>query len=340
MKRQYKNLYKRGRVWYIDLTFQGKRYRRRTSRDARLAQLELARLERELERRSLDLAVERISVQNFVDKYFEYSKANKTPTTIYNERLHLKQFLKFSDPASPLSNLKPEHFERYKAERLRKVSPVTLNRELTTFRSMLNRAKEWGYLFKNPMDAIKRIPMPEKNPPRFLSKEEIKKLLQVSSGKLRDIIITFLNTGLRRSELCHLEWGNIDLTRGIITVQSKTGFRTKSHKPRYIPINSELRKVLERKTKEGNSGYIFTTKDGKLIKNNLLRDIQKVYKKVGIENADIHDLRHTFASHLVMAGVDLATVRELLGHSDIKTTMIYAHLAPEHLKGATEKLRF
>ena len=83
-----------------------------------------------------------------------------------------------------------------------------------------------------------------------------------------------------------------------------------------------------------------TNRGNQINKNHLREDLVKICMKIGIEPANIHTFRHTFASHLVMNGVDLPTVQKLMGHSNITTTMIYAHLAPEHLKGAVDKLEF
>jgi len=154
------------------------------------------------------------------------------------------------------------------------------------------------------------------------------------------IIYTFLKTGLRKSELIYLEWSDIDFQKKQIRVVNKVAHPTKSYKPRYIPMDRKLEKVL-RSIKKTKNPYVFITERDTLRKNNMISKLKITARRAGIEkNVTIHMLRHTYASHLVMAGVDLTTVKALLGHGDIHTTMRYAHLAPDHLRQAANKLSF
>lgn len=143
-----------------------------------------------------------------------------------------------------------------------------------------------------------------------------------------------LNTGMRRGEVFNLTWADIDLENKLITVEGDT---SKSGQTRHIPMNKETVATIEgwRKQHPRNSGYVFPGKDGKRL-DNVKKSWDGLLKLARIESFRWHDLRHTFASKLVMAGVPLNTVRDLLGHSDLAMTLRYAHLAPDSKAAAVE----
>jgi integrase len=162
---------------------------------------------------------------------------------------------------------------------------------------------------------------------------------------LKPIVLVSLHTGMRRGELFALTWQSVDLNVGRITVHGTTA---KSGTTRHIPLNSEALTVLLgwRQTVEyvrgiGCSrpleGLVFPGRYGETL-NNVRRSWEGVLGAAEITRFRWHDMRHSFASKLVMGGVDLNTVRELLGHSDYKMTQRYAHLAPEHKAAAVAKL--
>ena len=130
--------------------------------------------------------------------------------------------------------------------------------------------------------------------------------------------------------------GGIKITKII----NKEVRRPKGQRERYIPIDDRLINMLKSLQRNGSTD-VFATSEGKPRVNNLNRKVKRLADKAGIKkNVNLHMFRHTFASHLVMSGVDLSTVQRLLGHSSITTTMIYAHLAPDHLRGALGKLKY
>jgi len=180
--------------------------------------------------------------------------------------------------------------------------------------------------------------------PRFLTVEECQRLLEACPSDLHPVYFTFLNTGMRKAELEHLEWDDIDSTRRKIRIRRKESWQPKTGE-REIPMNDALHELLrdlrEKNVGGVNSNYIFSAPDGGKLKTKLREKLIRIAQKAGIEGLTrVHTLRHTFASHLVMSGVDLPTVKKLMGHSDIQTTMIYAHLSPDHLSDAVNKLPF
>jgi len=156
--------------------------------------------------------------------------------------------------------------------------------------------------------------------------------------------ILCLNTGMRKAELENLEWSDVDLERRKIRIHRKDIWQPKTGE-RDIPINQKLFDLLsnlkEKNEKVPQSNFVFPDKEGGITKTKYRLQLIKIAKKANIENlTKLHSLRHTFASHLVMNGVDLPTVQKLMGHSDIQTTMIYAHLSADHLIEAVDKLDF
>jgi integrase len=160
---------------------------------------------------------------------------------------------------------------------------------------------------------------------------------EANANHLTPLVLLALNTGLRKGEIFGLRWSDINFGRALLVVR---GEGAKSGQSRYVPLNAEAIRVLTdwRGFITPEPVHVFPGRqDGEP-----LDDIKKAWapllKQAKIAGFTFHDLRHTFASKLVMAGVDLNTVRELLGHADIKMTLRYAHLAPEHKAAAVAKL--
>jgi integrase len=157
-------------------------------------------------------------------------------------------------------------------------------------------------------------------------------------------MLTGVLTGLRKSELIHLSWEDINLDNNTLIVQAKGDWHPKDYQVRSIPITTKLATELK-KHKLGQQGlnrWVFPTIYGTLRKNNLTRDFRQLLEKCGLYRKGIgwHTLRHTFASHLVMPGTPLKTVAELLGHQSTRMTEVYSHLAPDHLRESVEGLPF
>jgi integrase len=169
---------------------------------------------------------------------------------------------------------------------------------------------------------------------RILAPEEEARLLEASPAYLRPILTVALNTGMRRGEILKLEWANVDLQRRQILVTE-----TKSGKDRIIPINSDLLQVLENlKRQKGSRGYVFPNpKTGKPLQD-IKHAFEKACTKAGVKGFRFHDCRHTFGTRLVHQGVDLITVKDLLGHSTVKVTERYTHSTPDSKRIAVETL--
>lgn len=176
-------------------------------------------------------------------------------------------------------------------------------------------------LFKEPLGRL-----------RYLLPEERELLLQECSGMLRTIVITALETGMRKGEIQNLTWKDVDFKRRTITLT-----QTKNAEIRTIPISDTLLPVLQRLYVERRGPRVFSKPDGGPY-GNWRRSFESACNRAGIEDFRFHDLRHTFASYLVMSGVDIRTVQELMGHKDIKMTMRYSHLSKAHLLEAVNRV--
>lgn len=163
---------------------------------------------------------------------------------------------------------------------------------------------------------------------QLLTEKEKQRLIDCCADHLRPIVITALNTGMRRGEILRLRWGHVDFCYNQIKVEKTKGGRTRS-----IPMNRAARSVLQFVSKTG--AYVFSAE--KALKT-VKRSFATACRKAGIEKFRFHDLRHTFASDLVRRGIDLVTVMGLLGHSSITVTMRYAHSQKDEKTRAVEAL--
>lgn len=324
-------IYQRGKIWYIDYVFQGKRFRKRIGQSRKIAELTLKDIEVRIAKKE-HLGIQetsKILFEKYSKEYLDFAKTNKSEKSYTLNITNMKSLnAVFKDMY--LSEIKPQDVEAYKAERIKTVQPATVNRDLACLRHMFNKAIQWGYLSSSPMKGIKLL----KEPPgrlRFLSKEEVFRLLEILPEGTRIIVTFALNTGMRKSEILNLAWKDTDLKNRLVIVE-----KTKTNERRIIPMNDIVSNLLLKLSKSKKAEYVFSDE----IKSNLRKSFEAGLKKAEIKDFRFHDLRHTFASHLVMAGASLKVVQQLLGHKDIKMTMRYSHLSQEHLQDIINRLSF
>lgn len=232
----------------------------------------------------------------------------------------------------PLSEITVRMGEKYKHNRQKKVAIQTVNKEVRTLHAVLNKAVEWGEIEKNPIKSVKALKDSKSSPPKFFTAQELKALYSIDPMHA-EIWMLLANTGMRRKEALNLKWSEVfDAT---IRVLSTSQNRTKSGLWRDIPISpgAEIALGLLRDDNAKQSDYVVP----RMNKDSLSRAFQKACRKIGI-GGSLHDLRHTFCSHLVMQGIPLRTVQVLAGHASFRTTEIYAHLSPGHLSASVERL--
>ena len=214
-----------------------------------------------------------------------------------------------------------------------KIQAATVNRELAYLRHMCTKALDWGILDENPLRCDKQL-KENNHSLRYLNEDEIPTLLDASSPYLRAVITVALNTGLRYGELMRLQPSDLDFRTNLIEIRDQ-----KNGELSYVPMNQVTQKILRRFPRRIDSPYIFARRNGNP-HIDFRRALAKAVKVAGIAHCRFHDLRHTFASHLAMNGVDLLTIKELMRHKTMAMTLRYAHLSPEHQQRAVEVLNF
>jgi integrase len=262
------------------------------------------------------------------------------------------------------------HLDKHRSARLKAgIRPSTINRDVAELKSALTKAVQWHHVKAHPLAELKPLRIDKRPKVRFLSSDEHARLLEALAARdarikaereranawrrergyaeLRDLralrfadhlesmILVSLNTGLRRGELFHLRWADVNLPGRVLTV---VGGTSKSGQTRYLPLNDAAFAALVawRNQTEGQD-LVFPNEHGRAF-DNVNKSWRHLLKDAGITGFRWHDMRHDFASKLVMAGVPLNTVRDLLGHADLNTTLRYAHLAPDHKAEAVQRL--
>lgn len=299
------------------------------------------------------------------DRYSDWLAANTRSSDATLARLRRS----FQDHQElPLSDFTAWIIEKWRSGRLKAgIGASTINRDLSALRGLFSRALEWGVIAEHPMRTVKALQAPS-GKVRWLSDDEeirLRAALDVREEReragrasanawraargydlmpdlrgvpfvdhLKPAVLVSLNTGLRQGELLKLNWSHVSLDRAILTVVDAL---SKSGKQRHIPLNDEALAVLKAWREQSHHSIVFAGAAG-AVRVDVKTAWQKLLKDAKITNFRWHDMRHHFASRLVMAGVDLNTVRELLGHADLTMTLRYAHLAPEHLSAAVAKL--
>lgn len=279
----------------------------------------------------------------FAERYLEHAREHKRSWK-RDDGVMKKLVAVFG--SRPLDKISPLDVERYKAESVKTVQRASVNRETAILRRAYNLAIKWGVLpagHANPA-AGEGVMFRERERTFYpLSIEQQAALVVACPEHLRPIVIAALGTGLRKGELLALAWSDVDLVRGVLTVR-----QSKSGRVRHVPLNSAVLGAL-RGIDAPREGKVFRFR-GDAITANVNRSFARARRAAGLEDvrADehgrrytwprFHDLRHTFATNLVLGGADLATVKELMGHANIAMTMRYSHATGESKRRAVDSL--
>ena len=334
-------LFKRGSVWWMSFIYQGKQHRKSTeTEDPKLAKRIFDKVKGEIaEGKWFErLPGENNTFEELMEKYMvEHSARNKAPRTHERDKSLKKHLVDFFGNW-PLAEITPRLIAEYKSKRREEgAAPQTINNETSLMSHAFNLAiNHWEWVKENP---VKKVAKEKVNNliERWLTLEEEQKLLASSPRWLKEIIIFAINTGLRLSEILDLKWPRVDLSRRTITIleeQKNKGRDT-------LPLSEGALTVLKERARVrlGGSKLVFSTSNSTRIgSRNLERAFYSALKKSGIETLRFHDLRHTFATRLVQAGVDLYTVQKLGRWKTISMVMRYAHHYPESLRSGVEVL--
>jgi site-specific recombinase XerD len=286
---------------------------------------------------NLDKARKPHPLGELVDRYLKHAESYKASFT--REKYSIEGLRKYFGAATHLSNITVWACEKWKRARVKQVQASTVNRELTILKHMFKMGVRWELASVNPAAGISPFPVQEGRI-RFASAEELPRLLdacrnQVTSPWLHPLVVLALNTSARQGELLGLRReGDVDLGQNLIHFG-----RTKNRKLKIVPMNSAAREAVHWFLQNGTGEHLITWPWGDRVGKTTVYDAFKhACHEAGIENFRFHDLRHTAASYMVMNGVDLPTVKEILGHREIEMTLRYSHLAPSHKAKAMEQL--
>jgi integrase len=339
-------IYQIGNRWYIDLYVDGRR-KRKAIGSRKEAENALTAIKADVLRGEFKFKREsKVHFEAFAQVYLNHCKTNKKKSWRRDE--NSIQFLEVHFGGMLLSKITPLDIEDYKTKRINgeiklkpkpgasrsrkdwKVQPATINRELACLKHMFTLAKKWKMADENPVKEVhffqeQQIEM------RILTREEIDKLISCASPRLKPILIVALNTGMRKGEILHLRWSDVEFDNQFLLLRE-----TKSIRPRKVPMSGLVAETLRTLKKEKE--YVFANPQTGKPLSNLQTPFKAACKRAGIRDLRFHDLRHSAATHMVMGGVDLVTVKDILGHATIQMTMRYAHPTPENRRHAVEVL--
>lgn len=331
-------LYKRGKVYWIKWYEGGKpRYESTGSKDKKVAQAAKATKELQLSSGAITMARANCTFEEFTVEYLNWY-SGEYPWAEKARRHMIDRSLMSTFGRQRLGSIKPQTVEAWKHERAsgvgahtqRPIKRSTINTELQVLKAVINKAVEWGVIPSNSVNYVKPFQILEANPRRFFTVDELEAIYAADPDRAAYWKL-LANTGLRIGEARALRWENV--FPNVVRVVSTSANKTKNRRWRDVPISPGCRSALDELKKEGGVFVLPVTG-----KNTLRQWFQSAASGVGIEGT-LHELRHTFISHLVMQGVPLRTVQALAGHGSITVTEQYSHLAPEHMADAVTNLR-
>lgn len=323
---------KSNRYWF-NYTDQGKRVRRPACNNKVIA-LDMARdLEAKLNSGQGD--PEFMRVREFFAEFLA-SLTMREATTIRGYERTARLFCN-AHGGRLLLDVRPVHIQQFLLK-LGDLAPGTKARYFRELHAAFSSAVNWDYLRRNPCKGV-RAPKPPIHRPKLLTKQELHRLFSRAEGTpLYPVVLTAAYAGLRRAELVWLEWKDIDFEQGWIHVRNKPDHPLKSHKERAVPLHPKLAEILQKQPREKQ--WVFPSPEGRRWDlRNFSRKLEPLFRKARIDGG-IHRLRHTCASHLLMHQADIVSVKQMLGHAQISTTMGYAGTVEEHLKKQMDKLSY
>jgi len=345
---------KKGTVYRIDYTINGKRVRQRVGSNKYDAELIRANLEKNLLFGSHNITATKSKVTDLKRLIEESASAKQhyvrksTQHRYKNYFSRFEGFIKTAFPAAwaDVRTIDESYIREYinvtlqpKDPKIKPWTRRTLNDSLKTIRSLFNYGIKQGYLEKNPALDIKPVRSSTHARVGCFEDDQLTNIWETVDQHWKDALCFITHTGLRKAELINLRWESVTLVEGReqIVVESYDDWETKTGKSRAIPLNSAAIAILKRQQGK-NPEFVFTNKAGKKIHpDKIYHALKKALEMLKLQG-DVHKLRHTFANRLVRLGTDLNTVKDLLGHSDLHTTQIYLHTNPKMMRDAVSRL--
>jgi len=329
-------LYRRNNIWWYTLSHDGHRYQGSLkTANRRLAEKRYSRIVSQVV--SNDFHCESgATIIETIERYLKEVSCLKSRSTYNRDCQIAEHYFRFFASDTLLTKVTSSLVSKYKAERLLKVSPSTVRKELSFLRRVFNLAiDEWELCNNNPvLKVIKSLP-PETKRVRYLTPEEEERLRATLPAWLRPIVIVAMLTGLRRGNILELQVSQVDFRNNLIHVGT-----TKNGTPVSIPMTETVRETIRKTIDERkvDSPFVFTDDTGKPHTGwKVSMAFKRAAELAGISDLRFHDLRHDFATNLVRSGVDLYRVQKLLNHKDQRMTQRYAHLLLDDLRDAMER---
>lgn len=284
-----------------------------------------------------------------IDEYESYAQMNLSIKSLQSIKTSNKPLLKFFSPIRPLHTITQHDIEKFVLQ-LRKTAPKGYKVYVRTIRAMFNKFKEWNYIVNNPLTKIK-FAKTQSVAPKYLTNEEFEKIMQVTESKLiEDFCRVAFDTGMRLNELVNQRWKNVDLIKKVIIVGDEV-FTTKTRKQRTVPMSERVYLILDARYRmiarkntppnplsrgEFKNQYVFGKSASRPYTGDYFsKKFKEACRAAGMdEGIHMHSLRHSAATRMAQSGAPIIAVKEILGHSSINTTMIYAHTDLEAMRAA------
>jgi len=289
------------------------------------------------------------TVAQFTERYLSWHE-DQHPDSHSRVKQILTQKIVPVFGSDPIHRINPENVEAWKRKAAKTLSSATVNKELRTLRALVNTAVDWNIIDKSSIRAVKELKELRSKPFNFYTVDQLTALYEATRGRFEALVQMqagtksegqatpwefvwklMANTGLRRGEALALKW--INVKDGQIQVLSTDESRTKSGRWRSIPISPGAKDALRELKKTSDKTHVLP----RITPQALTRAFSKDRDSAKL-TGNLHDLRHTFISHLVMQGIPLRTVQVIAGHSTVAITEKYAHLAPDHMNDAVSRL--
>lgn len=323
----YMRLFKRfNGYWYVE--FERGKCKSLRTKDKKIAERLFKELQKEALKGKLILLEkqEKILLKELIEEYLAWSKETKAKATYDKEKWIFQRFLETvgNKPVRLITVRDCETYLVTQKQLGRKEDGINI--DYRHLKALFNKAKEWGYIKENPWTRVKPL-KGVKTPPKFLSVDEMKRVLEYLEAKdplFAKYVKFCLETGCRRNEALYLTWNDVNFKTKQILIKGK------GNKIRIIPISKDLSALLKSIPKQGSRLFFWAP-------DTVSHKWNKAMKALGLRYR-FHDIRHTTASWLAMKGIPLQMIQALLGHSDIRITQIYAHLRPDVLESLLEEI--
>jgi len=276
-------------------------------------------------------------LSEYVREYLKYIQTNKAPKT-YDAYSYSLELFQNHVGDKPLSDLAPRDLESFKETRKNGVAATTVNMDIRAVKAAMTTAVDWKFLEINPFANVKQIRIPKKQP-IYLRRQEFELVYKnIKSQKYKDIATFAVYTGLRPGELSNLLWEDVDLEKRKIRVQTTDEYRVKHGQMRWVPLNNAALQILKKQPQK--SRYVFPNRKGEMLDFDYVsRRFKEAVRKAGLsEDIQFRHTRSTFASWAISNGMPVYALKQIMGHSSVTTTEVYAKFDEENLLKEIDKV--